>query len=1051
MRTITVATALAVLSPALSAQQNAPERWTDALAGVSWRAIGPANMGGRVTAIEGVPGDPDIYYVAGADGGLFKTTNGGVTFTPLFTDQAVYSVGAVTLAPSDHNVLWLGTGEGDPRNSASFGNGVYRSDDGGATWRHLGLDDSERIKRITVHPGNPDVAWVCAMGHAWGPNAERGVFRTTDGGKTWDKVLYRNDDTGCSDIAMDPGNPRILYAGMWTFRRRPWHFSDGGGETGLYRTMDAGATWTRLTGGLPAAPMARIGVAVAASDPRTVYLITETKEDGVLFRSDDRGDTWRRVHDNPQINFRPFYYSDLRVDPRNPERVYSLSGGLYRSTDGGRTFTSIGQGVHGDHQAMWIDPENPRRILSGSDGGFQVSSDGAETWQIVNNVELSQFYHVFYDLREPYYVCGGLQDNGNWCGPSQTPFREGIRKDDWYTVSGGDGFFAVPVPDRPNIVFSNSQGGSIFVTDLATWSTRTIHPYPNRTGSAGDAMAEHKYRFNWDSPIEISPHDPRVVYFGGNVVFRSRDEGHSWEVISPDLSTNDKSKQESSGGPVYVDNTAAEFHATVLTIAESPVRAGVIWAGTDDGNIQVTQDGGRTWSNVTANVRGLPPNSWVARIDASPHDPATAFVAIDRHQENDFAPYAYKTADYGRTWTALRGNLPSPGYVHVVREDPKVRDLLYLGTELGVFVSWNGGRQWESLRLGLPPVAVRDLKVHPRDNDLILATHGRGVFIFDDLAPVQQLAAARTAPLHVFPVRPAVRWQMASRDANLGSATYQADNPPFGALVYFALREKPDGPVRLTVTDPAGKPVRTFVVRDPRAGVNRAVWDLRHDGAVPAPGQAAGQPGGGGGGGGRFGGGGGPPVVAGEYTVTVKAGDAEQQVGVTVRPDPRVTLTADGYLAQLEAGLALRDLVSAVNRMVGRSDDLARQLGELEGRLPRTAPDSVRAAVSDALSRVRDFRGSLTRPTPTFGYRQYPRLREDLNSLANAISGPAAPPTEPQRLRLDELRAEVERTQAAYGDIEGRVGRLNAMLREWPHIRIEASPPPGPVTTRSPE
>jgi photosystem II stability/assembly factor-like uncharacterized protein len=1028
-RVTTVAALVPLLClPISSFAQQAPAPGVAALAQWHWRAIGPANMGGRVTAVTGMPGVADTFYVAGADGGLWKTVNAGVTFTALFTDQDVYSIGAVTVAPSDHNVLWVGTGEGDPRNSASFGDGVYRSDDAGRTWRHLGLDDSERIKRIVVDPRNPDVAYVCALGHAWGPNAERGVFRTSDGGVTWNKVLYRNEDTGCSDIAMDAANPRILYAGMWTFRRRPWLFTDGGGETALYRSMDGGTSWTKLTNGLPTSPMARIGVATSDSHPETVYMITETKADGNLFRSDDRGDSWRKVYDDPGINFRPFYYSDIRVDPTNPEIVYALGGSLSRSKDGGRTFQTISRGVHGDHQALWIDPLDPNRILSGSDGGYQLTSDGADTWKIMNNVELSQFYHIAYDMREPYYVCGGLQDNGAWCGPTATPFREGIRKDDWYTISGGDGFYAVPTMDRPNIIFSNLQGGVIFETDLRSWSTRNVHPYPNRIGSAGDAMIGHKYRFNWDSPIVLSPNDPKVVYFGGNVLFRTRNDGQTWEVISPDLTTNDTTKQQSSGGPIYVDNTAAEFHTTIMTIAESPVRAGVIWVGTDDGNIQVTQDDGNTWTNVVKNVKGLPPNSWVSRIEASHYDAGTAYVAIDRHQENDFAPYLYQTTDYGKTWTALRGNLPPVGYTHVIREDPIVRDLLYAGTELGVFASWNGGREWSSLRMGLPPVAVRDIRVHPRDDDLIIATHGRGAWVLDHITALQQLATVG-GQVRLFDVRPAIRWEMAGRDANLGSETYQAENPPFGALIDFYLPAVPQGAVQLTIAGADGKTVRELRVRAPVAGVNRMVWDLSYEGPQPVPGQRGSDEGGGR----RFNTG--PLASPGEYRVTLTAGGATASTTLQVRPDPRREVPAADFAAQLAATLELRDFVSTVNRAVGRSEDVIGQLAELQQRLARErAPDSVRAAVRAAHERLVRFRGELTRPTPTFGYRQYPRLREELTSLSSAINGVAARPTDAQQLRLGELRTEVQTMErdlaAALADVEA----INRMLADRPVV-----------------
>jgi photosystem II stability/assembly factor-like uncharacterized protein len=1063
-----------------------------AVAGLRWRNIGPANMGGRVTDIAGIPGDPSTFYVGAADGGIFKTTNAGTTFKALFQDQAVLSIGAITIAPSDHSVIWVGTGEGDPRNSASFGNGVYRSTDAGETWKHLGLDDTERIKRIKVDPRDPDIAYVAALGHAWGPNEQRGVFKTTDGGKTWAKVLYINQDTGCSDIDIDPQNPRIVYAGMYTFRRRPWRFDSGGGETALYRSMDNGATWKKLTNGLPKGPIDRIGVAVSRSNPMTVYMITESKTEGVLFRSDDRGESWRAVHNDPNINFRPFYYSDIRVDPNDPERVYSLSGGLFVSRDGGRTFSRIANGVHGDHQAMWIDPMNSNRILNGSDGGYQVSYDRGQTWEIINNVVISQFYHIAYDLRQPYYVYGGLQDNGNWVGPSRTLYREGIRKDDWFTVSGGDGFFVVPDPTSPNIVYSDSQGGTISVTDTNSGNTRSIHPYPKEVGSSGNAVAGYKYRFNWNPPIALSPHDSKTVYYGGNVLFKSTNRGHSWEVISPDLTTNDKSKQQSSGGPVVTDNTAAEFHCTILTIAESPVKAGVIWVGTDDGNIQVTQDGGKTWSNVVSNIRGLPANSWVPCIEASHFDAGTAYVAVDRHRDDDFSPHAFKTTDYGKTWIAIKGDLPAKGYVHVVREDPKVKNLLYAGTELGIFASWDGGARWVSIRNNMPPVAVNDLQIHPRDNDLIVGTHGRGVWILDNITPLQQLGEAMAADVYLFDANPATRYQIWGKDASLGQKTFTAANPPYGAAIDYYLKADAKEPVSITVADKSGKTIRTIRALQPKAGVNRAVWDLRHEGAT------GGGPGGGGfgrgfgGAGGaaaqaartgapgaqilapgaspeqvaeaaafftRFGFGGGPAVTPGEYTITLRAGGKQLSKTVKVGLDPRVQISEAELQDQLQTALELRDLAGRVNRLVTKVDDLSRQLTALSESL-RGSPDAPPPAGGDggngsqqeaatrgprrgqeedpdikaALDQLKNLRLSLVREAQ-FTYRYPPKLREEVNSLMNSVISPIAPPTEAQKLRLREVTEETNKAVADLNAIiEGPIRKLNEKLASRPHI-----------------
>lgn len=1038
----------------LIAQNPAPE--AAAIRKIAWRSIGPANMGGRVADIAGIPGDPKTFYVAPANGGLFKTTNGGVTFRSIFDAAEVASVGAIAIAPSDRNVIWVGTGEGDPRNSASFGNGVYRSMDGGDTWVHLGLADSERIKRIRVDPTDFDTAYVYVVGHAWGASEQRGVFRTTDGGKTWSPILYKDGDTGCSDLDMDPSNPRILYAGMYTFRRKPWRFDSGGGQTALYKSTDGGATWKKLANGLPKGPMDRIGVAVSRSSPETVYMITEAKGEGELFRSDDRGERWRMVNDDPIINFRPFYYADIRVDPQDPQKVFALSGSLSMSSDGGKSFERIATNIHGDHQAFWIDPVDPKRILSGSDGGFQVSYDGARTFEIINNIVISQFYHVNYDMRQPYYVCGGLQDNGNWCGPTATAYDEGIRKDDWYLVSYGDGFFAVPDLSSPNLVYSDSQGGVIYLTDATTGSARNIHPHPVKTGSAGDGIAEHKYRFNWNSPIALSPHDPKTVYFGGNVVFKTTNYGQSWEVISPDLTTNDKSKQQSSGGVIVTDNTAAEFHCTILAIAESPAKPGVIWVGTDDGHVQVTKDAGKTWTNVVKNMPGLPANSWIPAIEASHVDAGTAFVAVDRHRNDDFAPYAFKTADYGQTWTPIRGNLPAKGYVHVVREDPKNRNLLYAGTELGVFASWDGGGRWVSIRQNLPPVAVNDMQIHPRENDLIIATHSRGIFVLDDLTPLQRLGEAMKSETFAFDIRPPTRYQVWNKDADLGGKTYIGQNPPYGAVISYYLKSESKQDVTIAIADRSGKVIREIGNAPKEAGVNRAVWDLRYDPATPAASDRAAR-GFGGGGGGRFGFRGSAMAVPGEYTVTINAGGQTMTKTARVATDPRTKIPEADLQAQLDTLLALRELLSRVNGVIDRTEDLTKQLTTvaevLKKQAPATttssagngdggaregvqsgAPGQAGAALEKAIADVKSLRSQLTRPIP-MGYRYPPQLREEVSSLASAIGGAMARPTDPQTTRLDELKRETERVVSTLNTfVTKTIPEINAMLAQTPHV-----------------
>ncbi len=1028
-RVAVIATAFALASGSLAQAQSPAADAAEAMRSIEWRAIGPANMGGRVTDIDGVPGDPSTFYVSGADGGVFRTTNGGVTFDELFTKQKSYSVGALALAPSDPNVIWLGSGEGDPRNSVSYGHGVYRSDDAGDTWTQVGLDKTERIKRIVVHPDDPDTALVCALGRQWGPNEERGVFRTTDGGATWEKVLYINEDTGCSDLDMEQANPRILYAGMWTFRRKPWRFDGGAGETALYRSRDGGTTWEKLDGeGMPTGPMARIGVSIAQSDPSVVYLMTETRDEGSLFRSDDRGETWRMVNDERNLNFRPFYYSDVHVDPSNPDHLYSLSGRLFKSTDGGVNFERIATDVHGDHQSFWIDPANGKRLLSGSDGGYQLSFDAGANWDLINNVELSQFYQLYVDGRDPYHVCGGLQDNGTWCGPSNSLREAGILKRDWVPIAYGDGYFGVPIPGDERYAYGTWQGGGIYLVDTETGSARSIHPYPKIVASAGDAIAEHRYRFNWDAGFSISPHDPETIYFGGNVVFRSKDRGDSWEVISDDLTNNDKSKQQSSGGVVYQDNTAAEFHNTILYIDESPVEKGVIWVGTDDGNLHITRDDGETWTNVSNRVRGLPEFAWISKIHASEHDAGTAFVTVDHHRSDDFLPYVFMTTDYGRSWQSLARGLPQDDYVKVVRQDPRNPDVLYAGMEHGVYVSLDRGKTWASIANNVPPVSVRDLRVHPRDGDLIIGTHGRGAWVLDDISPLQQWSDMDGSGVHLFPVRDATRWHMHGRLEAQGTRRYRAANPEYGAYVNLYVAEAPEEPITVTIRDSAGETVRVLDEIELEPGLNRIVWDLRHDAATawadaPAEGWSSGD----------------IHVLAapGTYSAAVEIDGRTLQSSFAVKPDHRFDLSAQGYAAQSSATLALRDLLSEANVMVTNVDAAMRQLAELEMKLGENGDAEMARMIEAAMDEAKQVHALLTRPAPAMGYRDKPRLREEIRTLMRNIDNAVNAPTKPQMVRLAQLGDEKAEAQAAYDALmNGAVAEINARAKDMPQILI---------------
>ena len=1042
--------------PGLAAQGQAPTTAAaaDAVKSLEWRGIGPTAQAGRVPAFVGLPGDANTMYVAGAVGGIFKTTNGGVTWKAIFDDQAVASIGAIAIAPADPNVIYVGTGEGNPRNDASIGDGVYKSIDAGEHWSNVGLPDSEKIARLVVDPRNADVVYACALGREWGPNEERGLFKTVDGGKSWTKVLYRNDLTGCSDVDIDPTNANIVYAGMFTFRRWAWYTESGGGETAVYKSFDGGATWTRLSGpeanrGLPKGPMDRIGVAVSRSSPGIVYVISETADEGELWRSEDAGATWQTVSRDRNINFRPFYYADIRVDPQHPNTVYALAGGLYKSEDGGRNFGRIGAATHGDHQAMWIDPANPNRILLGDDGGFQVSYDAGRTFDILNNIPFTQFYNVAYDLQVPYHLCGGLQDNGTWCGPSHTPGAPGTTRPEWQNVGGGDGFFGVPDLEDPELVYNNLQGGVISLTNRKTGASWGINPYPGGIGSSGQWMAPQKYRFNWNAPIVLAPKDPKTVYYGGNVLFRTRNYGHSWEVISPDLTTNDKAKQQSSGGKIVTDNTAAEFHCTIISIGPSPLDPNVIWAGTDDGNVQVTRDGGKSWTNTVKGMAGLAPNAWINKIDASHFDAGTAYVSASHWQDGDYAPYFYRTSDYGKTWTKITGGLPARGWSHVIREDPKVRGLLYAGTEFGLYASWNDGAAWTSIRNNMPPVAVRDIAVHPRDNDVIVATHGRGIYILDDAAPLQLMAKAAQADAFLFPIRPAIRWARSSGTFRANERDWIAPNPPAGAFINVYLKNAPKGPVVITVADKAGKTVRTLRASG-AAGVNRFVWNLRHDlpgaqgtgasGRGGGPGPAGGMSAAGMGAGGRGGGNQGPLALPGEYIVKVEAGGRTMTEPVAVVPDPGVQATQADLEAQFAATSQALALSATVNGIVDRVEAMVGQLTTLEAQLARQAPvPAVRAQVTQALESLKKFRDDeLVRPLPGLGYRQYPRLREDVQSLTGYLQRGVRAPNAGELERMKDLAAEVEKAAAKVNAIIAKeIAAINEAMKSSPRIVME--------------
>ncbi|HEX5735261.1 MAG TPA: hypothetical protein VF131_20700 [Blastocatellia bacterium] len=969
---------------------------------LEWRSIGPANMGGRTSDVEGVPGNPALVYVGTASGGVWKTTNGGTTWAPIFERQNTISVGDMAVDPTNPDVIWVGTGESNVRNSVSFGDGVYKSNDGGKTWQHLGLKDTQRISRIVINPLNTEIVYVGALGHAFGPNEERGVFMTTDGGKTWAKTLYTDPEHGVADMDIDPTNPNIVYAAMWHFERKPWTFRSGSEKGGVYKSIDGGRTWNKLTNGLPKL-LGRIGVKVAPTNPNVVYAIVESKE-GTLYRSDDRGETFRQVSKQNNIVSRGFYYTDLRVDPTNENRIYAVASTLFVSIDGGRTFRSITGRTHIDYHSLWIDPKNPKRMWQAQDGGIAVSYDQGETWDYANNIPIGQFYQIHADNRQPfYYIMGGLQDNGSWTGPSRTREPAGILNDDWRMVSFGDGFYMLNHPDDPELYLSESQSGGIVRTDFRNREQQEMTP---DASSQGGPAKDQKYRFNWNSPIIPSPHDKNTVYFGSNVVFKSTDFGKSWAKISDDLTTNDPEKQKEAGGPVANENTSAEYNTTIISLAESPVAAGTIWAGTDDGNIQVTTDGGKTWTNQIKNVPGLGASSLVSHVEPSRKGAAVAYASFDRHMLDDFRPYIFKTTDGGRKWTNISGDLPDKAHVWIVREDPKNPNLLYAGTELGLFASYSGGSKWVKIGMkNLPTVAVHDIIVHPRDNDLILATHGRSIWVFDDATPIQQMSSeVQASDAHLFDIRPAIRFTTRFTRYGIGDKPFTGPNPPYGALITYYLKEKPDDKttVKLQVLNSSGKVIRENDRVPKEKGLNRIAWDLREEGArqrrPPSEDEIA-----------FFGGPRGPQVLPGTYTVKLIVGSKTQEKRVDVRLDPTITVAQADLQTQYDHALRLRDMQSSMTDAIRSLDSVKVQLEQIEKTVKDRMPDAsadLTKALGDYKKQVDTLLGSIARPADAPGFGGGARLSEKIGGLFFTVEGVNAAPTPSQREYFGELQAE---------------------------------------------
>ena len=990
--------------------------------GMKYRSIGPYR-GGRSLTAAGIPGDPTTYYFGATGGGVWKSTDGANTWTSVFDHDGSPGIGSLAVSVSDPNVIYVGTGEGCIRGNIAQGDGVWKSVDAGKTWKNVGLKDSRAIGKVIIDPRNSGVAFVAALGHPYGPNQERGVFRTTDGGKTWEKVLYKNENTGAIDVAFDPQNPNILFASLWEARRTPWSLSSGGPGSGFYRSADGGTTWKQLAEhGLPKGPYGRIGVAVAANSER-VYAIIEAKENGGLYRSDDGGDSWSLVNGSHGLFQRAWYYMHVIADPQDADTVYVADVEFFKSTDGGRNFNKV-KVPHGDNHGLWIDPKNSKRMIASNDGGVTVSLDGGQSWTREDNQPTAQFYHVVTDTRSPYYVYGSQQDNSTVAIASRSD-DGAIGRDDWYPVGGGEAGYIAPVPTDPNIVYAGDYQGNITRFDRRTNQVQSISVWPELSDARGAAPLEH--RFQWTAPIVISPQDPNTVYYGGERIFKTTDGGMHWEAISPDLTRNDKSKQAASGGPVTIDDTGTEYYDTVFAIAPSPVAKGLIWAGTDDGLIQLTRDEGKNWANVTP--KDLPEWSRVSQIDASPFDAGTAYVAIDRHQNDDLGIYIYKTADYGKTWARLGTGIPEGAFVRAVREDPKRKGLLYAGTEKGIYVSFDDGAHWRSMQLNLPNVPVHDLVI--KNDDLVLATHGRSFWILDDVSPLRQFAdSIASEDMHLY--KPATAYRVHTGDAP-HRHDFTGTNPPNGAVIYYYFKKAPTDEVKIEILDSAGSVIRTFSSKrtepldepldpedkkpekqiKPEDGLNRFVWDLHYEEAHRVPSYYLWE---------YEDGARGPLAVPGNYQVRLTANGKTQTAAFDLKIDPRVTVSQADLEKQFKLEMDIREELNRVYDAVNQIQDVREQLAGMKKRL---GPDSSKTLVDgvttlDAkLVEVRDplINFKISASEDSLAY--VPGIDGRLAFLSMSVSG----------------FADSAPTAAAYQEFEKLKKQSDNLLARWDQVR----------------
>lgn len=957
------------------------------------RAIGPATMGGRVAALDSVwEGSRQTIYVGSASGGVWKSVNGGTQFKAVFEDHT-QSIGAIAIDRRDPKIVWVGTGEPWTRNSVSVGTGIFKSTDAGDSWNHVGLPDSERISKILIHPSDSDTVFVCVTGHLWNANQERGVYKTADGGKTWERILFVDENTGCGDLALDPQEPKHLYAGMWQFRRYPYFFESGGPGSGLYKSDDGGKSWRKIKSGLPEGTLGRIAVAVAPSRPSVVYATIES-ENTAMYRSDDLGETWRRMGTTSNVESRPFYFSLIVVDPVDHNRVYKPATFTSVSTDAGQTWNSLGGSLHPDHHALWIDPHNIDHLLIGTDGGIYRSNDRGMNWSFLQALPISQFYHVSYDMQDPYYVYGGLQDNGTWMGPSSTP--SGIQNKHWDNIGFGDGFCAHVDQQDPDYIYVEWQGGRIQRFRRSLMESKDIQPLPG--------PGEPKYRFNWNAPIALSSTQKDIVYIGGQFLFRTRDRGESWEKISPDLTTNDpeKQKQIESGG-VTPDNSTAENHCTIYAIAESPLNPKVIWAGTDDGNLQITRDGGATWTNVVKNVPGVPPFTWVSFVEAGRHNEGAAYVTFDGHRTGDMKPYVFKTTDYGATWKPLAGG-DMEGYALCVREDLLNPDLLFVGTEFGLFVSLDGGGHWARFKNKLPKVAIAHMAIHPREHDLILATHGRGIYIIDDITPLRSLTPGLlSSEVAVISGRPSVLRLPAGTQEFAGDDEFVGANPPSGGqITYYLKKRHMFGDLKLDVLDAQGTVIATLP-GGKRRGLNRVSWNARLKGpkvapaATLVPDQWSFV---------------GPQVAEGAYKVRLTKADQTYEGQVVLAADPRADYTAADRALQDKTVLALYRMVERLTYVVDSLVDLQTQLKDRLAKAPKESEAAT--ALQQYWDDLEAFRKTLVATRKGGFIAGEEQLREHVTGLYGAVNGYEGKPTMSQIRRMEALESDLAAAEKKY-------------------------------------